>query len=200
MRMVEFVFPIIGKKKLERPLQKHLILRIPQRPPHQHRRPISDIRGNHISRQLRPSAMPKHGINRMNQVQPRIDEGSVQIKNQEPNRAGIKVPVGADHGSSSRINDGTSAFSDSHLAFSQRWFFAGIADTRTWPNAKCQMPRAKSQEPRTRAQSPQPKAEGHQPQATRNQPPTSRLPATLNPVFPISPSAFTMHQANPPAQ
>ena len=118
--MVKFVYSVVGEKIVQCFFQELLVFRIAEGAPHQHGSAISDVGSDHFTGQLGPPKMPEHGIDGMNQVEPRINQGAVKVEDQQLDRTGIELAVEFDHRARAgfRIND-EEAISTQHSALSQ---------------------------------------------------------------------------------
>lgn len=86
MCVVELVGAIVRKKIFQRLFHHGLVLGIAQGAADQRRCPIADIGGNHIAGKFGPVAMPQHGIDRVNEIEARVDERAIEVKDQQLNR------------------------------------------------------------------------------------------------------------------
>src|SRR5215468_2860772 len=68
-RVIELVLAIVEQEKLQRMLNKRLIVRIAQRAPHQHRGAIADVAGNYLVGQQGLAKVPQHGIDGVREVE-----------------------------------------------------------------------------------------------------------------------------------
>src|SRR5258707_502253 len=76
-RVVQFVFAVVRQKVVERFLHELLIFGIPQRAPHQHWRTIAYVGSNQFAGQFGLAEVPEHSIDRVDQVELRVDQGAV---------------------------------------------------------------------------------------------------------------------------
>ena len=77
------MFAVIEQKIVERLLQKLTIGGIAERAANQHGRAIADVGANDLEGQLLAAVVAQHGIDRGHQVEFGIDQGAVQIKDDE---------------------------------------------------------------------------------------------------------------------
>src|SRR5438876_7084579 len=71
---------------------------VPQGSANQHGSAISHVGSDHFPRQFRTFEMSEHGVDRVDQVQPRVNKGAVEIKDQQLDGVGIELPIELDHG------------------------------------------------------------------------------------------------------
>ena len=96
--MIEFVFPVVSQKKFQ-PLANQRFLRCfaAERTLDQDGRPVAHVAGNHFIRQFRPPNVAKRCIDRVHQVQPRIDQRAVEIEDHKFDQMRIESAQGSDH-------------------------------------------------------------------------------------------------------
>jgi hypothetical protein len=103
--VIQLVDAVVAQKVFQRLRCELLVGGIAQRSPHQRRSAIPDVRRNQVSRQLRLIEIAQHGIDRLNQIHPRVDQRSIEIENQQPHLVGIEMAVELNHELCLRIND-----------------------------------------------------------------------------------------------
>src|SRR5580704_7590643 len=104
--MVKFMYPVIGEKILQSVFQKLLVLGIAQGPSYQYWSAIPDVGRDNFVRQLGTAKMPQHGVDRVHQIEPRVNQSAIQVKDQQLDRTRIELAVEFDHfPSASRINE-----------------------------------------------------------------------------------------------
>ena len=59
---------------------------------------IADVAGNQLVGEFGASQMPERGIDRVNQVKPRVNERAIEIENEQLDGARFELTVEADHG------------------------------------------------------------------------------------------------------
>src|SRR5882724_1672932 len=89
---------VVAEKIVQCRLKESLVSQIAEGAPHQRGSTVPDIRSDDFARQLGPFEMSQHGIDRVNQIKPRIDERPVQIKYEQPNGPNIERTQEANHG------------------------------------------------------------------------------------------------------
>ena len=96
--VIEFVLPIIRKKKLQTLAHDGLIDRLPaERALNQNRRAVSHIAGNHIVGQLRTPDVAQRRVHRVHQIEPRINQRPIEIEDHQLNRVRVKGAAGPNH-------------------------------------------------------------------------------------------------------
>ena len=88
--VVELVDAVVAEEVLQRLGHESVILRVAQRPPHQHSSAIADIGRDHLFRERGPAVIEEHGVDRLGEVFARIDEGSVKIEDDQADTGGGK--------------------------------------------------------------------------------------------------------------
>ena len=86
--MIQLVLAIVRQEVLQRVLHQRLIVRIPQRTADQHPCAIADVCRDDLLRQWLPAKLGQHGVDRVRQIEPRIDQRPVQIEDNQANPAG----------------------------------------------------------------------------------------------------------------
>ena len=102
--MIQLVRTVISEEILQGLFHEGFVFGIAQGAPHQHRRPVAHIGGNHFVWQFRTLEMPQHGIDRVHQVKPGVNQRAVQIKDQQPNLLGFEFAIELDHKKVSRVS------------------------------------------------------------------------------------------------
>ena len=64
---------------------------------YQSRGAIAHIGGDHVAGQVGASEMPEHGVYRVDEVETRIDQGSVEIEDQQLYLARFELALELDH-------------------------------------------------------------------------------------------------------
>src|SRR5215469_17992249 len=95
--VVELVLPIVGEKKVDGALHEYFVVGTAQRAPHQHGGAIPDVGSDHLAGQFRPVQVAQHGVDRVDEVEARVNKGAVEVEDQELEFGGIEGAVGADH-------------------------------------------------------------------------------------------------------
>ena len=81
-------------------MDSHAVVVPSEGAPHQHGSSISDVGSHYFIGQLGTAKMPEHGVHRVNQVEPGIDQGAIEVEDQQLDRMGIELAVEFDHLSS----------------------------------------------------------------------------------------------------
>src|SRR5579862_4363471 len=105
--VIEFVFAIVGKKEFQALANDGFVDGIgfiAQRALNQNGSAVAYITGDNVIGQLGTSDMAQGGVDRVHQVEARIDQGAVEIENDKLDGVGIKTALLTNH-ASSRIND-----------------------------------------------------------------------------------------------
>src|SRR5215510_10349363 len=97
MGIVEFVDAIVSQEIFQGFLDEPLIIGVAQSSANQHGGAIADIAGNGVVGRFWAMKMPQHGIHRMNQVQTGVNQGAVQVKNEEFNPLSVKGTIELNH-------------------------------------------------------------------------------------------------------
>src|SRR5262245_11431000 len=83
IRVIELVLAKTIKKRLNGLKDKLFGLGIAERAAYQHRSTIADIASNYFRRKLMPSIVAQHGVNGVGEIDSRVDQGSIEIKDQQ---------------------------------------------------------------------------------------------------------------------
>ena len=86
------------RRSIQRLLEESFIFGIAQSATYQHGGPVSDVRRNYFAGQCGAMALPKHGIDRMNEIEARINQGSIQVEDDQPHCFWIKRTSKTRHG------------------------------------------------------------------------------------------------------
>src|SRR5260370_40626936 len=95
--VVELMFPIVGKEILQGLFEELLVVRIAERSANEHWCAISHIGSHNLAGQFRMLEVAEHGIDRVDQVETRIYQSSIQVKDHQLHRARIKLAMELGH-------------------------------------------------------------------------------------------------------
>src|SRR5579872_4002555 len=97
MRVVELVGAVVGEKKFEGFFYDFLVLGIAERTAYEHGSAVADVGSDHVAWEFGALHEPQHRVDGMNEVKARVDQGAIEIEDQELDRCGVEVPSKADH-------------------------------------------------------------------------------------------------------
>src|SRR5579884_3764328 len=84
VRVVELVLAVVIQEELQGNMDEVFVLGIAKSAPHQHGSAIPDVTADHFKWQFVTTKMSEHGVDGIAEILPRIDKGSIEIKNQQP--------------------------------------------------------------------------------------------------------------------
>ena len=102
--MVELVNAVVAEEVLQPFLYHAFIAGIAKGATHQHRSAVAYVGSDHIAGKLGASEVLQHGVDGVDEVEARIDQGSVEVEDQQLDLAGIELALEFDH-ADFRIND-----------------------------------------------------------------------------------------------
>src|SRR5437868_13672976 len=105
MSMLQYVRAGVSKKIIQCLLQEVLVFGIAQSAPYQYRGAISDIGSDNVSRQLGTAKMAEHSVDRVHQVEPRINQSTVKIEDEQLDLTRVELAIEFNHAADFRIND-----------------------------------------------------------------------------------------------
>ena len=118
--VIELVRSVVRQEIIQSFFQISMVPGIAQCSLHQHGCTIAYVGRDHFRRKLRPVEVAQHGIYRVHEIKPGIDQSAVEVKDQQLDGLRVELPVELDH-FAFRINDAgatpNAVFPILHLAF-----------------------------------------------------------------------------------
>ena len=97
-RVIEFVLPVIREEELQALAYKCFVSGLAaERPLDQDRRAIAHVAGDDVVRQLRPLDMAQCGVDRMHQIEARVNQRAVQVEDHESDGVRVKSAARTNH-------------------------------------------------------------------------------------------------------
>src|SRR5579859_6789318 len=97
MRVVELVGAVVGEEKFESFFYDFLMLGIAERTAYEHGSAVADIGCDHVAGEFGALHELQHRVDGMNKVKARVDQGAIEIEDQELDGCGVEVAGEADH-------------------------------------------------------------------------------------------------------
>jgi len=88
---------VIGEEVVESILDQAFIAGIAEGAAHQHWGAVAYVGGDDIAGEFRASQVLEHGVYGVDEVEAGVDQGSVEIEDQQPDVPGIELAVELDH-------------------------------------------------------------------------------------------------------
>jgi hypothetical protein len=88
--VVEFVSAIVGQEIFEGLVEESFIFGVSEGSADKHGRTISNVGGDDFVREFGAMEVTKHGVNGVDEIKSGVDQGAVEIEDDELDRAGIK--------------------------------------------------------------------------------------------------------------
>ena len=95
--VVEFVDAVVGEEVLERFVYQMLVAGIAERPPDQGGSAVADVGGDAVAGEFGASEVLEHGVDGMDEIEAGVDQGAVEIEDEQLDLVGIEWAVELDH-------------------------------------------------------------------------------------------------------
>ena len=100
-RVIEFVLAIVGKKKLQTLTHQGICDNFAaERTLNQNRSTVPHIAGDHVVRQCGPPNVTERSIHRVDEIETRVDQRTVQVEDHQLDGVRIKCAASSNHESS----------------------------------------------------------------------------------------------------
>lgn len=95
--VVELVLAVVSQKIFERAPDRAFVFGIAERAADQHRRTVTNVRGDDVAGQFGASEVAEHGVYGMDEIEPRVDQCAIEVEDEELDGGGIERAESTDH-------------------------------------------------------------------------------------------------------